>query len=86
MLIQRALKAAPFTLRDLAAEIGGSYGTLREWARGARTPSDENVSRIASGLEARAEKLRDLAQELRSATQEGQGGGERITGSRPDRP
>lgn len=73
MSIQKALKAAPFTLRDLAAEIGGSYGTLREWARGARTPSDENVNRIADGLEARAERLRELAQELRSAAGEGEG-------------
>lgn len=67
MTIQKVLGAAPFSLRDLAEEIGGSYGTLREWARGARTPSDDNVHRIAAGLRARAAKLEELAAELEQA-------------------
>jgi transcriptional regulator with XRE-family HTH domain len=63
--VQHALRSAPFSLRDLAEEMEGSHGTLREWSRGARVPSDANVERIAASLEARARMLLDFAEALR---------------------
>ena len=70
MAVQDALRAAPFTLRDLAEEMGGSYGTLREWSRGARVPTGENVGRIATALRKRAERLQALAKDLEKAAGE----------------
>ncbi|CAN5888401.1 MAG: helix-turn-helix transcriptional regulator [Gemmatimonadetes bacterium] len=69
MLIQKALQEGPFNLRDLADEMGGSYGTLREWSRGARTPRDENVRQIADAFERRAQRLLTLAKRLRGTVE-----------------
>ena len=65
--VQDALRNGPFSLRELAEEMEGSYGTLREWSRGARVPTDASVERIAASLEARARMLVDLAERLRRA-------------------
>ena len=65
--VQDALRNGPFSLRDLADEMEGSYGTLREWSRGARVPADPSVERIATSLEARAQVLLRLSERLRSA-------------------
>lgn len=65
--VQDALRSGPFSLRDLAEEMEGSYGTVREWSRGARIPSNPNVDRIATSLERRARILLQLSERLRSA-------------------
>jgi hypothetical protein len=65
--VQDALRSGPFSLRDLAEEMEGSYGTLREWSRGARVPTDASVERIAVSLEARAQLLLQLTGRLRGA-------------------
>lgn len=64
-VVQDALREAPFSLRDLAEDMEGSYGTVREWSRGARTPSDASVERIAASLEGRARSLQQIAARLR---------------------
>ena len=66
-LVQRVLRDGPFSMRQLADDAGLSYGVLRAWAMGRRTPTPENLARIASGFERRAERLRNIALELRSA-------------------
>lgn len=65
--VQDALRKGPFSLRDLANEMEGSYGTLREWSRGARVPTDKSVERIAASLEDRAQILLEIAERLRRA-------------------
>jgi len=57
-------------MRQLADDAGLSYGVLRAWAMGRRTPTAENLSRIAGGFERRAEKLREIAQELQQVANE----------------
>jgi transcriptional regulator with XRE-family HTH domain len=64
-MVQEALRRAPFNLRDLAEEMEGSYGTIREWSRGARVPTDESVERIAASLDRRARMLQQFAARLR---------------------
>jgi transcriptional regulator with XRE-family HTH domain len=66
-MIQKALKEGTFSLRDVAESIGGSYGTVREWSRGARTPTAENVGRLADAFDRRADLLRELAGRMRGA-------------------
>ena len=64
-VVQDALREAPFSLRDLAEDMEGSYGTVREWSRGARTPSDASVEQIAASLEGRARTLQQISERLR---------------------
>jgi transcriptional regulator with XRE-family HTH domain len=56
-------------MRQLAEDAGLSYGVLRAWAMGRRTPTPENLSRIAEGFERRAAKLHDIALELREVAE-----------------
>ena len=67
MVVQRALKAADFGMRQLADATGLKYGVIRTWAIGYRTPTPENIQKIADGLRAQAEHLNGLAAELDSA-------------------
>lgn len=69
-LVQRVLRDGPFSMRQLAEDAGLSYGVLRAWAMGRRTPTPENLARIAGGFERRAEQLRDISIELKRAAEE----------------
>lgn len=67
LTIQRALEQGPFSLRGLAEDAGISYDSLYSWARGRRTPKPENLRQVADEFERRADRLRELAKELRNA-------------------
>lgn len=69
-VVQRVLRDGPFSMRQLAEDAGLSYGVLRAWAMGRRTPTPENLSRIADGFERRAERLHTIITELRRAAGE----------------
>ena len=69
VLIQKALKEGPFSMRQLAEGEGMSYGTLRGWASGNRHPEPDNIRKIADGFEHRAEMLKELAEQLRRAAE-----------------
>lgn len=69
-MVQRVLREGPFSMRQLAEDAGLSYGVLRAWAMGRRTPTPENLSRIAEGFERRAERLHAIITELRQAAGE----------------
>ena len=62
--VARALHLGPFSMRQLAAESDLSYDVLRSWRTGRRNPNPEGLRKLAAGLNARAEQLRQLAQEL----------------------
>ena len=70
ILVQRVLREGPFSMRQLAEDASLSYGVLRAWAMGRRTPTPENLSRIADGFERRAERLHAIITELRGAAGE----------------
>ena len=65
MVVQRALKEAGFGMRQLAETEGLSYQLVRTWANGHRTPRPDNIKRIADGFTKQAERLQELARELR---------------------
>ena len=65
--IERALGEGPFTIQQLAEESGISYDTLYSWVKGRRVPRSENVRQLASGLEKRADLLREIAEDLHDA-------------------
>lgn len=69
-LVQRVLRDGPFSMRQLAEDARLSYGVLRAWAMGRRTPTPENLSRIADGFERRVERLHGIITELRRAAGE----------------
>lgn len=64
--IERALSEGPFTIQQLADEAGISYDTLYSWVKRRRVPRPENVRQLASGLENRAELLREIAEDLKN--------------------
>ena len=66
-MVQRVLRDGPFSMRQLAEDAGLSYGVLRAWAMGRRTPTPDNLSRIADGFERRTERLHAIITELRQA-------------------
>lgn len=68
-LVQRVLRDGPFSMRQLAEDAGLKYDVLRGWAIGRRTPTSENLSRMASGFEQRAQQLQRIADELREASE-----------------
>ena len=72
--VRNALRDAPFAMRQLAAETGLSYDVLRSWRSGRRHPNKESVRRLAEGLAARAERLNQLARELRDTVESPNGG------------
>lgn len=67
MIVERALKEGPFAMRQLADDAGVSYGVLRGWAIGRRTPTPENMRKLAIGFRERSQKLDKLATELERA-------------------
>jgi transcriptional regulator with XRE-family HTH domain len=67
--IGRALAEGPFTIQQLADEAGISYDTLYSWVKGRRVPRPENVRQLASGLEKRADLLREIAEDLKDAVE-----------------
>jgi transcriptional regulator with XRE-family HTH domain len=68
-LVQKVLKEGPFAMRQLAEDAGVSYGVLRGWAIGRRTPTPENLRKLAHGFERRAGHLQNIAEELRRAAE-----------------
>lgn len=68
MIVQRVLKDVP--LREIAEASGLSYGTVRKWAVGLRTPQPEALRRLAEGLRKRGSQLGELAAELEGAAGE----------------
>jgi len=71
--VRRALSEGPFAMRQLAAESGLSYDVLRSWRSGRRRPNQESVRKLANGLSSRAERLKQLAADLRQAQAQQQG-------------
>ena len=64
--LRKARKAAGFTLRRLAVELGTSHASVSRWETGARTPRPHDVAaylaRVGAGAEIR-EELVELAQD-----------------------
>ena len=67
MLVQRVLKDAQFGMPQLAEAEKLNYGTLRQWAMGNRTPTAENLRKIAEGLRNHGARLSRLAEDLERA-------------------
>ncbi|CAN5737701.1 hypothetical protein BH23GEM9_BH23GEM9_31990 [soil metagenome] len=63
--VSRACTEGAGTVQALAEEVGVSYAALCSWSRGRRQPPPHRLDRLADVLEDRAERLRNLASELR---------------------
>ena len=70
MAIQSAVEDAAPSMRELAAELGVSYDTLRAYAVGRRNPGKDQLRAFAAILERRAKRLHDRAAELRTVAEE----------------
>ena len=68
-VIAQALRVTLGNLKELADEVGVSYASIRSWADGRRNPTPENLAALANALERRGGELRELAKQLREATE-----------------
>jgi transcriptional regulator with XRE-family HTH domain len=64
--VTRACTASAGTVQALAEEVGVSYAALCSWSRARRQPPPHRLRKLADVLESRAERLRDIAGELRA--------------------
>lgn len=71
MLAQRALDSLSPELKDLAEDLGVSYSTVKAWRAGKRSPSPDNLEKLADLSEGQADDLLALAARLRRAARKG---------------
>lgn len=62
--IQRVLKEAPFSMRQLAEDAGVGYSLVRAWRIGRRAPLPATCRKVAAALRRRAALLQKLADQL----------------------
>ncbi len=68
-MLVKGLDAATPTLRDLARQVGVSYGALRAYRLGTRTPSPRVLRKLVAALRGQSGRLSKLADELEAAAQ-----------------
>jgi len=69
-LIPDALDTATPTLRDIAKWAGASYGLVRAWRLGTRTPTPDRQRKLAQALRKHARRLDKLADRLEPSIKE----------------
>ena len=67
MVMQKLLRAATPSLRELAEECGIPYSTLKAWSSGARVPSQEGARIVIDAVRERSRRLAELADRLERA-------------------
>lgn len=65
-MVKKALEALTPEMKELAEENNLNYGTLRAWRAGIRSPSAENVERLAQMIEEHGVELIRHATRLRA--------------------
>jgi transcriptional regulator with XRE-family HTH domain len=63
-MLAKVLDFSAPTLRDIAAQAGISYSSIRQYRKAKRTPPPAVIRRLAAVLRTRGEKLQALAAEL----------------------
>ncbi len=63
-MIAEALELVSGQIGQLAKQVGVSRSALFRWAKGERTPSRENLRKLADALESRADVLERRGGEL----------------------
>ena len=64
-LAKRSVGALTPGMGEVAERYGLNYNTIRMWRAGMRSPSLENLERLADVLDEQADTLRGLAAEIR---------------------
>lgn len=70
MSAQRALDTLSPTVKEIASEVGVSAQAVTAWRSGRRSPSVENLRKLASLADEQADSLRGVAVELRRIASE----------------
>ena len=61
-------------MEDVAQEAGVSYSALYSWATGRRRPGRRNLQKLAKLAEQRAQRLEELAGQLKGQVESARGG------------
>ena len=67
-MLVKVLDAASPNLRDLARHVGVSYGALRAYRLGTRTPSPRVLRKLIAALRHQSARIAKLADELEAAS------------------
>jgi transcriptional regulator with XRE-family HTH domain len=67
-MIAKALDTMTPTLRDVAGRIGATYGAVRSYRLGSRTPPPATVRKLAAALRAQGVELLRIAKQLDETT------------------
>ncbi len=69
-LVTHLLTLLAPSLRDVAEQQGVSHDTVRAWKLGRRTPSRENLAKLAAIAKQHSAALSDIAQRLQDLEKE----------------
>ncbi len=69
-LVTHLLTLLAPTLRGVAEQQGVSHDTVRAWKLGRRTPSRENLAKLAAIAEQHSAALSDVAQQIQNLGKE----------------
>ena len=69
-MLVKGLDTATPTLRDLARQVGVSYGALRAYRLGTRTPSPRVLRKLIGALRGQAGRLTKVAKALEQVSKQ----------------
>ncbi len=70
MLVRRVIQESEIPRAVLARDSGLSWASLNAWISEQRTPTSPSLRQLAGGFQLRAQRLLELAEELRRAAEE----------------
>jgi lambda repressor-like predicted transcriptional regulator len=70
MKVREIIAESGLSLQQLNRDSGVPYGTLRVWSNSDTEPTRESWERLAEGLQKRAERLAELAEQAGRAAKE----------------
>ncbi len=73
MFVRRVIQESELPRAVLARDSGLSWAALNAWISERRTPTPPSLHQLAAGFRNRADRLRELADELDAAAGEGAG-------------
>lgn len=73
MLAKQTMEALTPEMQEMADDLGVSYSSMKFWKTGDRTPSPENMRKLADLADEKADQLLTLAGRLRNAADRSEG-------------
>lgn len=73
MIAKKTMETLTPEMQEMAESLGVSYSSMKFWKTGDRTPSPENMRKLADLADEKADRLLTLAGRLRNAADRSEG-------------